>query len=95
MSTLDLKVGRTFRAKRPAPAGDFLEPCANDRTILWIGGNKLQYDGPSVAIGRRQPSVTLEAFRKWADRDVTDELPEGKYAPWPLAKTKPARGAAS
>lgn len=78
-----LVIGRTYRAKRPAAAGDFTALCYNDRTVMWLGGDVVQYDGPSVAIGRRYPKVTVEAFLKWASHDVTDELPEGEYAPWP------------
>lgn len=84
----DLRVGRTYRAKRPAASGNFFEPLINDRTITWIGGGKVQYDGPAVAIGRRRPIVDADAFIKWADRDVTDELPEGEYAPWPQVGKK-------
>jgi hypothetical protein len=83
---LELKVGRTYRAKKPAAAGTIFSPVANDRTIKWLGQFELQYDGPAVANGRHYPRVSLEAFRKWAARDVTDELPEGEYAPWPIKK---------
>lgn len=83
---LELRVGRTYRAKRPAAAGTLFDQFVNDRTILWIGLWEVQYDGPSVGFARNFPKVTIEAFRKWAARDVTDELPKDKYAPWPIAK---------
>lgn len=87
---LELKVGRTYRAKRPAAAGDYLSPLVNDRTIVWLGMLEVQYDGPSVGFGRHYPKVSIEAFLKWAARDVTDELPDGEYAKWPLAKVQEA-----
>ena len=83
---LELKVGRTYRAKRPRANGWLFNPLVNDRTIMWIGLLEVQYDGPSVAFGRNYPRVTIEAFRKWADRDVTDELPPRDWAPWPPVK---------
>lgn len=82
MSNLELKIGRTYRAKKPAKAGDWRNPSINDRTIKWIGFEEIQYDGPSVKIGARYPKVSIEKFLSWADRDVTDELPEGEYAQW-------------
>lgn len=82
MSNLELKIGRTYRAKKPAKAGDWRGPLINDRTIKWIGFEEVQYDGPSVKIGARYPKVSMEKFLSWADRDVTDELPEGEYAKW-------------
>lgn len=82
MSELELKVGRTYRAKKPAKAGDWRNPQVNDRTIKWIGHEEIQYDGPSVAIGRKYPKVSREKFLAWAASDVTDQLPKGEYAPW-------------
>ena len=85
-NSLELKVGRTYRAKKPRPAGGGLTAFVNDRTIMWIGSCELQYDGPSVKFGRHYPRVSIEEFRTWADRDVTDQLPEGDYATWPIKK---------
>lgn len=83
MSTeLELVRGRTYRAKKPANSGGVV----NDRTLLHVGMFEVQYDGPAVPLGRKYPKVTIEAFRKWADRDVTDELPPGEYVAWPLPK---------
>lgn len=79
---LELRVGRTYRAKKPAKAGDWRDPMVNDRTIKWIGCEEVQYDGPSVAFGRHYPRVSIEKFLKWAERDVTDQLPEGDYEKW-------------
>lgn len=79
---LELRVGRTYRAKKPGKAGAWHNPMVNDRTIKWIGSEEVQYDGPSVAIGRNYPRVSIEKFLKWADKDVTDTLPEGEYEKW-------------
>lgn len=76
--SLELTVGRTYRAKKPARSGQLI----NDRTVKWIGLEEVQYDGPAVAFGRHFPKVSIQAFLKWADRDVTDELPAGEYASW-------------
>jgi hypothetical protein len=82
MTELTLTVGRTYRAKKPANSRGLV----NDRTILWIDslGTVVQYDGPAVGMGRHYPKVSREDFLKWASRDVTDELPEGEYANWPI-----------
>ncbi len=88
---LKIQVGRTYRAKRPRAAGTMLSPLVNDRTVKWFSGSHVQYDSPSVSFGRHYPTVTIEKFRAWADRDVTDELPPGEYAPWPIQKSKGAQ----
>jgi len=79
---MDIQVGRTYRAKRPRNSGGLV----NDRTVLWVDsfGMIVQYYGPSEAHGRRYPKVSRDEFEKWADRDVTDELPSGEYANWPV-----------
>lgn len=92
MSELEIKVGRTYRAKKPRAAGTIVEQLVNDRTVLWVGAYQLQYDGPSVPNGRHYPRIDIEKFRAWADRDVTDELPPGEYAPWPIVKGNAGEG---
>lgn len=85
---LELKVGKTYRAKKPRRAGRSFDSLINDRTIIWmsVGGSQIQYDGPAVGIGSNYPIVSREKFLAWADRDVTEELPQGEYASWPLKK---------
>lgn len=78
MDRKDLKVNRCYRGKHPAECNGYV----NDRQIVWIGWNTLQYDGPAVRIGMRRPTVDIDKFLAWADRDVTDELPKGEWAPW-------------
>ena len=79
---MEIKVGRTYRAKKPSNSRGLV----NDRTVVWVGSMEIQYDGPAVAYGRKLPKVSRAKFEAWADRDVTDELPQGEYASWPLTK---------
>lgn len=89
---LKIKVGRTYRGKRPGNAGGLV----NDRTVVWVGAieNTVQYDGPAVRDGARYPKVGHAEFLKWADRDVTDDLPDGKYAEWPIERAAAQKGGA-
>lgn len=79
---LELALNRTYRAKKPAPAGNGVVPYYNDRSIVYLDDKIVQYDGPSVAIGRHLPKVSRDTFLDWADRDVTDQLPTGEYQRW-------------
>lgn len=82
VKTMELKAGRTYRAKNPRRAGTFGR-LVNDRAVIWVGSTTVQYDGPAVPIGGRYPTVSREKFLAWAARDVTDELPPEEYATWP------------
>lgn len=77
---MDIKVGRIYRAKKPANCGGL----CNDRQVLFANAFSVQYDGPAVAHGRNYPKVARDVFEKWAGADVTDELPEGEWAPFKL-----------
>jgi hypothetical protein len=79
--SLRLLVGRFYRAKRPRGFG--FPPVCNDRKILYMNQVLVQYDSPSVKFGRRYPATSREKFIAWADRDVTDELPEGQWENYP------------
>lgn len=81
---MEIKVGHTYRAKRPRNSRGYV----NDRTVLWMDSleTMVQYDGPSVAFGRHLPKISRADFEAWAERDVTDELPNGEYAYWPPTK---------
>lgn len=83
MQPSDIRVGRTYRAKRPGPAGGY-PAFYNDRTVTWISGDGryVQYDGPAVAVGRLLPKVKAEQFANWACHDITDALPAGEYEEW-------------
>lgn len=82
----ELRTGRTYRGKKPRPVTRGFDRLVNDRTVIWIGAYELQYDGPSVGNGARYPRASIDEFLAWADRDVTDELPAGEYATWPITK---------
>jgi len=73
----DLKRGRVFCAKRPQKIG--IMGYLNDRHILHVGEFTVQYDSPTVRMGRRYPRVEIEKFLKWADKDVTSEMPKGEW----------------
>ena len=87
MKLEDIKEGRTYRAKKPANCKGFF----NDRTVIYVGHFDVQYDGPAVSNGSHYPSVTKEKFLKWAGRDVTDELPEGRYQEWCATPIQPPK----
>ena len=70
---LELVAGHVYEGKRPAAIG--FPPLVNDRQIIWVGIAELQYDSPAVGFGRNYPRVTHEAFRRWASRDITDQMP--------------------
>lgn len=63
----DLKVGCTYRAKRPRKnlLGEF-----DDRTILYVGMNNVQYDSITVGLGRHYPQVSKEKFLRWAKEEI-------------------------
>ena len=77
-TAIELIVGHVYEAKRPKSVGMF-EPLINDRQIKWIGFEEVQYDSPTVGLGRRYPRVSKEAFLKWAARDITKEMPPDEW----------------
>lgn len=80
MEKSDLKVGRCYRAKKPQLVGNIFDPLVNDRLIVYIGSEKLQYDSPSVKIGRNLPFIDIDLFLAWVGSDVTDLLKDGEWA---------------
>lgn len=78
--TLQLRVGGVYRAKRPAATGSIFSALVNDRQIMWMNSEMVQYDSPSVADGRHYPKVKIEAFLKWAKEEIT--LPKDEWAKW-------------
>lgn len=75
---MDLIAGHVYRAKRPRNCHGLV----NDRMIVWAGSGRVQFDSPSVSIGRHLPTVRAETFAKWAGQDVTGTLPEGEWLSW-------------
>ncbi|CAM5563986.1 hypothetical protein [Eoetvoesiella caeni] len=75
---IELAVGRVYRAKKPANINGFV----NDRSLLWIGIDTVQYDSPSIRMGGKYREVDKSQFIAWASDDVTQELPEGAWESW-------------
>jgi hypothetical protein len=71
----ELLVGHTYRSNRPR-YNIFNEP--DDRYVLWIGGDNIQYDSVSVAMGRHLPVVKIHQFLRWAASDVTKQIEAAK-----------------
>jgi len=64
----DIVIGHTYRGKHPRKhvfTGDY-----DDRTVLWVGAESVQYDSNAVGRGRHYPKVPMERFLKWADSDI-------------------------
>lgn len=80
LTVTDIWPGRTYEAKRPAG----VEWMYNDRQVKWVScaRDQVQYDSPSVAMGRRLPTVSMEKFLKWTGRDVTAIMPKGEWREW-------------
>lgn len=78
----DIMPGRCYEAKRPARIG--YPPRYNDRQVKWVSSRltEVQYDSPTVAVGRRYPIVSMAKFLKWAGRDVTAIMPKGEWRGW-------------
>jgi len=76
MKREDIKQGRIYAAKRPKcnVMGEF-----NDRQVLYLSGDVVQYDSPTVRNGRRYPTMKLDKFAEWAGEDVTDRVPKGEW----------------
>ena len=73
----DLIVGRIYSAKRKLPC--CFPPLLNDRQIIWMNGDSLKYDSPTVGFCKHYPLITVEKFLKWAKEDVTDQTTNGKW----------------
>lgn len=87
LTPVDIKVDHVYRAKRPSAVG--FPPLMNDRQVVFIEqfGKRLQYDSPTVAIGRRLPWISVEDFLSWAHSDITDSMPV--YGEW---RSPPVKG---
>lgn len=78
MNREELKINHVYEAKKPKVA-NILTGYLNDRMILFIGINFVQYDSPTVKNGRTYPKIPIDTFMKWVGRDVTAETPEGTW----------------
>lgn len=77
---MELIAGNVYEGKKKQKIGVFI-PLWNDRQIVYIDEvtEQVQWDSPSVKIGQRRKWSSFEAFRKWARRDITDEMPDGEW----------------
>jgi len=75
----DLIVGHVYSAKKKRIIGLFTS-YYNDRAIIRkLPGGVIQYDSPTVKIGRHYPSITEEQFLKWEKEDVTNIIPKDDW----------------
>ena len=72
---MEIQRGRTYRAKKPGNASGYY----NDRQVLYVSAESVQYDGPAVGFGQKYPTVPRAKFEAWAGEDVTDKLPVGEW----------------
>ena len=72
MSELKLEARKYYRAKKPRRIYD---GGYNDRHVLWISkdGRSIQYDSPSIGIGRSYPTIPIEKFLAWVGKEITNE----------------------
>ena len=70
LTQADLKAGHWYKAKR---VREYLFRGPNDRYIMRLSPGNVQFDGPEVKDGRHYPTVSIEKFLKWADRELTPE----------------------
>ncbi len=80
MEAKDIVYGHVYRAKKPKAVGVYQD--VDDRQILWVGTNSVQYDSPSVSFGKKQPTISMEKFLKWVGEDITGTLPKGDWKSW-------------
>lgn len=66
----DIKLGATYRAKKPIKNGwgEY-----NDRTIIYLSANQVQYDGVAVKIGQTRPVISMDKFLSWAGHEIADD----------------------
>jgi hypothetical protein len=72
MEDKDIKLGAFYRAKKPRKLFD---GGYDDRKVLWISNDKrsVQYDSPTIGLGRHYPTVPIDKFLKWVGREITRE----------------------
>lgn len=78
MDAKELIVGHVYEAKYPRPVGLF-NPLYDDRQILFIGSEVIQYDSPTVKENHHYPKSSIDQFLRWVGRDVTGEMPKGEW----------------
>lgn len=76
---MELIQGHIYEAKRPRPVAQGFDRVYNDRQILYVDQNRVQYDSPSIGRGRHYPTINRADFEAWVGKDVTGQLPEGDW----------------
>lgn len=82
MTEKEVVVGRTYCGKKPRKIQRGLfDVYFDDRQVRYVSRDRtlVQYDSPSVSLGRKYPMITMERFLAWADRDVTDLSPRDEW----------------
>jgi len=69
LTKADIKPGKIFRAKNPKYCTGL---GLNDRVVLSVQGNKVQYNSYEVPIGTTYPTIKMDAFLGWAKFEVTE-----------------------
>jgi hypothetical protein len=72
VSELKLEARKYYRAKKPRR---IVDGGYNDRYVVWISndGRSIQYDSPTIGIGRSYPIIPIEKFQVWVGREITHE----------------------
>jgi len=69
LTKVDIKPGKIFRAKNPKYCDGL---GLNDRVVLSVQGNKVQYNSYEVPVGTTYPTIKMEQFLGWAKFEVTE-----------------------
>jgi len=72
MGEIKLEAGKFYRAKKPRKLYD---GGYDDRYVYWISadGKQIQYDSPTIGIGRNYPITPIEKFQAWVGKEVSKE----------------------
>lgn len=64
MTEKDLIIGKLYKGKRQRK--NLFSGLTDDRIIVWVNNDSIQYDSYFIKNGRRLPITTKEKFLKWA-----------------------------
>jgi hypothetical protein len=70
MNAEEILDGYFYRAKKPVKVED---GGYNDRRVLWVDHNRVQYDSPTIGNGRHYPTIPMEKFLSWVGKEITQE----------------------
>lgn len=76
--------GHIYRAKKPKAYRRtiFDDAVVDDRQVLYVDAQRVQFDSPRVRHGGRYPCIAPAKFEKWAGEDVTKQIPNGHWQLW-------------